>query len=586
MMHLNLFHRTDAGEKYTVFRQQQDLVHGLGLKATIFIQYSELFDETAIRDVLADARDHGDEIGLGLHRMNGPGMDELVHGNNSFWLFPRDRKREVLARILARYREVFGRGPVSVACYHLDASSLAVLRELSPETGVVVGGCFEEGVRVYHGCNNSWYLFNEGMPWNPWYPSKTHALRPARDEADAAGVIAVPHLLRDMSLAYEDRDDFWASHPPNVMRGLGNLGGYCPYDLNLIDQYRMQERFNGGYSYYNSFVGAGWLVYNKNLEVPPAVAWDLYRKFLAYLVELKSRGEVQDLTLGEYAAWFREHRPLGRTEPEVYWAKEMLYGSGKHYLWYADADQRVLIDTHQGGSIGDLRPYLGQVPVSTGPDTPHRDMGSYPYLIQSQHRTGYSTHHRDGSRATLYVTHAGQTIDLATRPAKCRSLERKDGRVVATLTPVDVTFQDGLTIEIETVFSFHPGGRLHVSRSLARSSDPSAAVTVRECFKACHGFTEYPEDLHDIRLILDAEGRHELPFDYLGRVVRKEHPASARAVVPALNLEVELRPDGDGALRGEIEEGYLFNPYFALSLEYALTPARRAQSWLILNRTK
>lgn len=46
-MHFNIFHRTDPGAAYDIYRRQQDLAHSLGLKATIFLFYRDLFDKRA-----------------------------------------------------------------------------------------------------------------------------------------------------------------------------------------------------------------------------------------------------------------------------------------------------------------------------------------------------------------------------------------------------------------------------------------------------------------------------------------------------------------------------------------------------------
>ncbi len=583
MMHLNILHRTAEPVFYDIFRRQQELVHEHGLRATVFLKYGDLFDEEALKDVRADRDEHGDEIGLSLHGLGGPGLDDLSVGLNMIWLHPLERKRKILQVVLEKWREVFGESPVSVASYHFDSSSLHILKELAPEVEAVVGGCFEEGVRVFHGCNNSWYLFNEGMPWWPWYPSRTHSLRPARDEQDAAGVVAVPHLCRDMSLAYEGRNDFWASHPPNVIRGLGNHASFCPYDLNLIDQYRMQERWNGGHSYYNTFVSAPWLTWHHNSEWPPEVPWELYCKFIGYLADLKSEGELRDETMAEYAAWHREHRPLDAPEPQVYWAKEMLYGSGKHYLWYLDPDQRVLIDACQGGSIGDLRPYVGNVEVATGPDTPHMEIGSYPYLIHSQHRTGYPNHCYDGSRTTFQVTHGEETVDLATCRTEVADVERTEEGVRIALTPAGVEFEDGLRGVIETTYLFRPEGRTLVERRLAEVSDPGAELLVTEYFKGCFGTTEYPEPLHEVTLAVDGDDPAELSFEYLGHSIQTAGATAVSARVPMAGTLVELRPDDGPALRAAAADGHLYNPYYILSLEYRLRSGESVRTWMSLS---
>ncbi|MDD5348719.1 MAG: hypothetical protein PHQ12_00780 [Chthoniobacteraceae bacterium] len=578
MMHLNLLHRPSPGPNYPLYRRQQELAHGVGLKVTIFLHYQDLFDPAAVRDALRDREEFGDEIALAFHSPRGPGLSVP---NGMIWLLSDAKKREVMQIILSKFREVFGRGPASVGSYHLDASCLRILKELAPEVEAVVGGCFEEGVRVFHGCNHSWYLFNEGMPWNPWYPSKTHALRPAASEEDAGGVVAVPHLLRDMSLAYEGRNDFWASHPPNVIRGMGNDASFCPYDLNLIDQFRMQEEWNGGYSYYNSFVSVPWLTWNHNSEYPPEVAWELYTKFLDYLRSLKAQGQVEDMTLSEYARWHKKNRPIGTSE--VYLAKEMLYGSGKHYFWYIDAGRRVLIDPTQGGSIGDLRPYAGRLALSTGPDTPNRENGSYPFLIQSQHRTGNSHHSSDGARTTLLLSHGGEVIDLAKIRTKVAGIERQSGKTIMTLTPAEFAFSDGLKGSVVTRYHFIQDGAIGIERTLAGLSDPTAELTLTEYFKAAYGRTEYPEDLHGIRLGIDGADAREVDYDYSGDRHESSGATCVTAAVPQIKTRVELVAENGRATSGACQVGHLFSPYFTLSLNYSVKNEERIVTWMTLS---
>ena len=347
-MLINLLHRPEPDPyRRDIFRLQQEMVHKRGMRTTILATMPSLEDELCVELMRQYHRDFQDELGISLHTLDTPSLVALTgYKEVAFWLYSDDDKRKVFELMLQKFQDAFGMLPASVASYHLDASSMRILLELCPGIQATVAGCFEEGVRVYHGCNHSWYLFNEGMPWGPWYPSKDHTLRPAKDENDAFGVVAVPHLSRDLALAYEGRNDFWASHPPNVQRGMGNNGNDCPYDKNLIDQHRYQERFNAGYSYLNVFVGAAWLIHNHNSEEPPSVSISLYEQQLDYLQSLITQGEAECMTMSEFATWYKQHVPVDHTEVAL--AKEILYGSGKHFFWYLDPNMRVLFDLNQG----------------------------------------------------------------------------------------------------------------------------------------------------------------------------------------------------------------------------------------------
>jgi len=255
---LNIFHRPDTPPRRHLFQMEQEFAHRNGIVTTIFMTPAALSDPDAVELARRDAVEFGDEIGLSFHGLGHDSITTITgHAHEAIWLLSEPHKRAVIEFLAGRFVEIFGETPQSVAAYHLDSSSMRLVKEIIPSVQAAVAGCFEEGVRVFHGCNNSWYLFNEGMPWNPWYPSRDHTLRPPANEGDWCGVVAVPHLMRDMALSFEGRNDFWASHPPNVMRGMRYEGESCPYDRNLIDMFRWQEQFNGGYSYYNNFVSTG-----------------------------------------------------------------------------------------------------------------------------------------------------------------------------------------------------------------------------------------------------------------------------------------------------------------------------------------
>lgn len=580
-MYLNLLHRIHPGSEYAFILLQQEYAHNLGLKVTLMVQIDAMQDPSIVADVLRFHQQYGDEIGLSLSLgYDSPEFREHIGGRAEFlWLYNTAEKRFIIQLGVDYFRRTFGHDPRSVASYHLDSVSLQLLHEICPSVEIAVAGCFEEGVKVFHGCNNSWYLFNEGMPWNPWYPSKTHSLRPAENEGDWSGIIAVPHLSRDLSLSYEGRNDFFASHPGNVQRGLGNVGYDHPYDYNLCDLYRYQEDFNNGFSYYNTFVSAGWLAGHPTIQDPSEVSQKLYLDLLEYFVELRDHGDLTDLYMHEFAAWYRQNWQIGT--PEVYLAKEVLYGSKKHYFWYIDPTMRVVIDANQGGSIGDLRPYVGRMPVATGSDQENLMIGSYPYVIQSIYRTGTQHHFLDGSRTTLLVTYADETLDLCTCRTRVDKVVREDEGTRLTLTPAHLVFSDGLEISIETEY-FFTNAAIQITRRFLRISDPSASLKAREYLKGCYGVTEYPEDMRGILLTVDGDQPQSLEYSYGRRELHSAHAQTVMAVIPKITTSVSLEAITP-AQSGCVIEGLLFSPYYTLALEYALNPDKEIATWLKLS---
>ena len=232
--------------------------------------------------VKEDSSKYGDELGIWLDPMKDM-------PNTQVWLLTEEEKKRTVKYSRDKFYELFGYYPKSVGNYVMDSSLIKYVKEYCPTVIAVVAGCFEEGVKVFHGCNHSWYLFSEGMSWNPWYPAKGQSVRPAGNEEDWSGVVAVPHLSRDLVLGYEGRNDFFASHPANIQRGLANDGYIHNYDFNLVDQYRMQEDFNSGFSYYQIHVSPGWFFGNFNILDDPDVTCTLYRETLEYLVELREK---------------------------------------------------------------------------------------------------------------------------------------------------------------------------------------------------------------------------------------------------------------------------------------------------------
>src|SRR5258708_21078616 len=157
-MHINILHRPETDPvREPVFEMQQKMVHDLGLRATLLATAPSLEDDQSVGLMKCHRERYGDEIGLSFHSLATKAIVDLVgYEEVAVWLYAADDKRKVIRHLVERFREVFGFSPACAAAYHFDASTLQILLEECPSVKTVVAGCFEEGVRVYHGCNNSW----------------------------------------------------------------------------------------------------------------------------------------------------------------------------------------------------------------------------------------------------------------------------------------------------------------------------------------------------------------------------------------------------------------------------------------------
>ena len=560
-MYINLIHRPSNSTHRPMFWLQQSMAHEIGLKTTVFFQYENLFEEDLVKEVIEQKNKYGDEIGLWFSDIPSPYMKKTVDKEEPFlWLYTTEEKRLIITECIGKFKETFGYNPVSVGSYYMDSTSLKILHEVSPETKISIGGCFEEGVKVFHGCNNSWYLFNEGMPFFPWYPSKINSLVCAENEEDWCKIVVVPHLARDMALSYEGRNDFFATHPANVQRAMANEDDVCPYTLNLVDMYRYQERLNNGFSYINTFVGPNWLSNSPNVQDSDEDTQKIYREYLEYLKKLDSEGKAKVVYMSEFADEFKKTVKIGA--PQHYYAKELLYGNGKQYYWYCSHHWRLLFDMTQGGSIGDLRPFCGRTPRATGSDTEFLAMGSNPYLIHSQYRTGNAHHFQDGTRTTFLVEHNGETKDMCDYPARLEDVSQKDGVTVLKLQKQKLTYADGVSVNVNTKIEIHDSGELIFKRTLSDCDNVNAQFCTTEYVKAGYGVTEYPEDMRDISLFAD---ENTLKYSYSSKKVSGK--ISCGAIIPKINTKLVLCAADNRECAAHAHDGCIFSPYYTLKIQ-------------------
>ena len=81
-----------------------------------------------------------------------------------------------------------------------------------------------------------------------------------------------------------------------------------PYLYNLIDQYRDLAKYNNGYSYNMMFVGPGWMNKMGRWEQPYELLLKSYTDGCNYYGKLKKEGKLIDMTMSEFADYFREKK--------------------------------------------------------------------------------------------------------------------------------------------------------------------------------------------------------------------------------------------------------------------------------------
>lgn len=567
-------------ESLEIFKFQQDTAHKYGLKTTIQITYASLFSNVIIDMAKHDHEKYGDEIALSLLGLPCKEFKEKYKTEDfCIWMFDKKQKEEIVDDVFGKFYEKFGFYPESTGSYFLDAYTINYIKAKYPSVKCAVATCWEEGPKAYHTCNNSWYTFMDGGPWNPWIPSKINSHCPARDEQDDSGIVAIPHLSRDLMACFDGNGSNFGTHPQNVLRGMiyydDNGEMEYPYLYNLVDQYRHLAKYNDGYSYNMMFVGPGWLNKMGRWEAPYELLAKSYDDGMKYYGKLKAEGKLIDMTMAEFADFYRAQHPNYNRAECALW-KDILYGSNKQYFWYADPYMRTCLDFNQGGAMIDLRPYVARIPQETGIGTKNVYDASYPYLIQINYRAGFFTHYAGaGTIKSCKVKYHNQEADLCL----CRTMakfEKIDNGVRIVANPVSVIL-DGKEIEIQSVFTFIEGESKVLTERILLTDMQGEEVTFTEYFTGGFGTTEYQADMTDITLGVDDKS---IKFEYLGRKIAVDNAKVAYVNVPAVDTTIEM---GGEQVTAMVEEGIAFSPVYHLAVSKTIKEGE-VKTWLNLKK--
>jgi hypothetical protein len=554
-------------ESLDIFKLQQDIAHRHGLKTTIQMTYASLFNDEAVRIAKEHHCVYGDELSLTLLGLPCKEFNEKYQTKDfCIWMFSKEQKRNIIDDAFTLFKNRFGFYPTSTGSYYLDAYSISYIKSKYPDVVCAVATCWEEGPKAYHTTNNSWYTFMDGGPWNPWIPSKINTHVPAQNEAEDSGIVAIPHLSRDLLACFDGNGSNFGTHPQNVLRGMIYQDDELPYLFNLIDQYRHLGKYNRGYSYNMMFVGPGWMNKLGRWEVPYDLLVKSYEDGLSYYAKLKQNGQLIDMTMSEFAFFYRQNKSY--LEPEVALWKDILYGSDKQYLWYLDPFFRTCLDFNQGGAIIDLRPYVAKLDIPVGIDTDNPHDVTYPYLIQANYRAGYFTHYAgEGTIKSCKVIYNGEKVDLCLTRTMAQ-VTSNDQKVEAVTNPVTISFSD-LDVVIRSCFTFVRGtGEIAITREIMNDLH-GKVVTFEEYATLSYGKSEYAENMKGVVAEVKSErGDKTLSYEYKNRSIIADYPSSISATIPQVDTIVTMSGDAE---TGIVYEGYAFSPVIKLVLRKALS---------------
>jgi len=116
-------------ESIDIFRLQQEIAHNNGLRTTIQMTYSSLYNDECIELVKEHHAKYKDEIGHTFLGLNCKEFREKYKSKElAIWLFPMDMKKEIVVDSFERFKEVFGFYPTSTGSYFMDAELISFLQ--------------------------------------------------------------------------------------------------------------------------------------------------------------------------------------------------------------------------------------------------------------------------------------------------------------------------------------------------------------------------------------------------------------------------------------------------------------------------
>jgi len=558
-----------------------DTAHRAGLKINFLVAAGTLRNESAMEKLNNYAYKWGDSITIWLEP-DEQMLDELgiIEGPCFFCYYSKENKYKLAGAFSELYENKTSGILKSIAYFNLDATSLVAFKKTCPSLICAMAACFEEGINVLHGhryFDLEWLCWTEGGPWSPWIPRKENALVPAAGNDDKIELVCVPHLNRDLIQAFDRRNDWYSSQPMDEMRGKAVRRGNIGFSKQFFAEYMKQAELNNGFAYYQFIEGFGPFdekcphVFDEDCDEIQTV----YEEYVNFLGTQVKSGKVKNCSLEEFGTWYyREYD--GGSPPVMSRWHDLLYNSGKEYLWYIDRNFRVLFAPQRGGAILDLRPYKIGIAKSAGRNAELWDL-SNPYIIQN--------HHRYTSIFKGMVKYEGELIDLSERIFQVNKIRRGHNETIIVYHPLELVFK-AKQLTLNTKVTITGYGDIITEREVVSREENNGIFEFCEYLHGTFGTTDLPVNLEGIRLgiglIADSRG---ISYAHLGRVIIQEETNECRVAFPKYDFYVSLKAEGPGC-KTRIEEGTLFQAFYTLSIEKEIKLRKSASFRTILSFEK
>ena len=322
-------------------REQIAILRRYGFRGTLLLQYDAMV-QPKFQKIAKDASDC-EEIGLWLEAVQpmveavglrwrgrrGFSWDWHCHCDALIGYAPEERKL-LIDEAVRRFKEIFGYIPKVAGAWVLDAVSLAYLRD-------------KYGIAAACNCKEQWgtdgYTLWGGFA-PAYYPSRKNVLCPAQTKQEQIDVPVFRMLGADPIYQYDvflsEGNDVITLEPGSGIFG-GAGGGFSPA---WVDWY-FRENFTSGRGIGLAYAQTG----QEN-----SFGWAAIGMGLPYqakkIAELRDRGEVEVLTLGEAGEWFAA--TYTSTPAAAQAALSDWKGEGRKSIWYYSPRYRVNLYIENG----------------------------------------------------------------------------------------------------------------------------------------------------------------------------------------------------------------------------------------------